>query len=126
MVGIDPATNKLPAKVLSWVEEIKQLCSPDNVYWCDGSKEEYDGLCGELVEAGVFTPLNPALRPNSYLCRSDPGDVARVEQRTFICSSHQEQAGPTNNWVDPNEMKDKLGKFICRLYGGPNALCYSI
>ena len=118
MVGIDPATENLPSKVQAWVNEIMDVCSPDNVYWCDGSKEEYDMLCGQLVEAGVFTPLNPTLRPNSFLCRSDPGDVARVEQRTFICSLEQEQAGPTNNWVDPDEMKDKLGKLFAGSMAG--------
>ena len=116
MVGINPAVEKIPAKVDAWVKEIADACTPENIYWCDGSSEEYDFLCGELVEAGVFTPLNPALRPNSYLCRSDPGDVARVEQRTFICSPKEDEAGPTNNWVEPEEMKGKLTKLFagCR------------
>jgi len=118
MVGINPAVEKIPAKVDAWVKEIADACTPENVYWCDGSSEEYDFLCGELVEAGVFTPLNPALRPNSYLCRSDPGDVARVEQRTFICSPEESQAGPTNNWVEPEEMKEKLGKLFAGCMAG--------
>ena len=118
MVGINPAVEKIPAKVDAWVNEIIDACTPENVYWCDGSSEEYDFLCGELVEAGVFTPLNPALRPNSYLCRSDPGDVARVEQRTFICSPEESQAGPTNNWVEPEEMKEKLGKLFAGCMAG--------
>ena len=118
MVGINPAVEKIPAKVDAWVTEIVGACTPENVYWCDGSPEEYDFLCGELVEAGVFTPLNPALRPNSYLCRSDPGDVARVEQRTFICSPEEDQAGPTNNWVDPEEMKGKLTKLFAGCMAG--------
>ena len=100
------------------MKEIADACTPENIYWCDGSSEEYDFLCGELVEAGVFTPLNPALRPNSYLCRSDPGDVARVEQRTFICSPEESQAGPTNNWVEPEEMKEKLGKLFAGCMAG--------
>jgi phosphoenolpyruvate carboxykinase (GTP) len=118
MVGINPAVEKIPAKVDAWVTEIVGDCTPENVYWCDGSPEEYDFLCGELVEAGVFTPLNPALRPNSYLCRSDPGDVARVEQRTFICSPEEHQAGPTNNWVEPEEMKGKLTKLFAGCMAG--------
>jgi phosphoenolpyruvate carboxykinase (GTP) len=100
------------------VKEIADACTPENIYWCDGSSEEYDFLCGELVEAGVFTPLNPALRPNSYLCRSDPGDVARVEQRTFICSPKEDEAGPTNNWVEPEEMKGKLTKLFAGCMAG--------
>jgi phosphoenolpyruvate carboxykinase (GTP) len=118
MVGINPAVEQIPAKVDGWVKEIADACTPENIYWCDGSSEEYDFLCGELVEAGVFTPLNPALRPNSYLCRSDPGDVARVEQRTFICSPEESQAGPTNNWVEPEEMKEKLGKLFAGCMAG--------
>ena len=118
MVGINPAVEKIPAKVDAWVKEIADACTPENVYWCDGSSEEYDFLCGELVEAGVFTPLNPALRPNSYLCRSDPGDVARVEQRTFICSPKEDEAGPTNNWVEPEEMKGKLTKLFAGCMAG--------
>lgn len=118
MVGINPAVEKIPAKVDAWVKEIADACTPENIYWCDGSSEEYDFLCGELVEAGVFTPLNPALRPNSYLCRSDPGDVARVEQRTFICSSEEDEAGPTNNWVEPEEMKGKLTKLFAGCMAG--------
>ena len=118
MVGINPAVEKIPAKVDAWVKEIADACTPESIYWCDGSSEEYDFLCGELVEAGVFTPLNPALRPNSYLCRSDPGDVARVEQRTFICSSEEDEAGPTNNWVEPEKMKGKLTKLFAGCMAG--------
>ena len=95
-------------KLLSWVEEVAELTKPASIHWCDGSAEEYDELAQQLVDAGTFERLSDAKRPNSYLARSNPKDVARVEDRTFICSAREEDAGPTNNWRDPNEMREML------------------
>jgi phosphoenolpyruvate carboxykinase (GTP) len=104
-----PAQTK-NAKLQAWVEEVAALTQPDSIHWCDGSAEEYDELCRTLVDAGTFERLSDAKRPNSYLALSDPGDVARVEDRTFICSEREHDAGPTNNWRDPKEMREVLNE----------------
>lgn len=104
-----PTQNKA---VLKWVREMTDLTTPDKVYWCDGSEEEYQALCAKLVRAGTFIKLNPKKRPNSYLARSNPKDVARVEARTFICCDKEIDAGPTNHWAAPKKMKATLKKLM--------------
>ena len=100
------------ARLLAWVNEVAALCKPESVYFCDGSDAENDRLIAGMLKSGTLIRLNPAKRPNSFLCRSDPRDVARVESRTFICSVSPNDAGPTNNWMDPGEMKVKLSALF--------------
>lgn len=101
-----------PEAARLWVAEMVRLAKPDRIVWCDGSQAEHDRLCAELVEGSTFIKLNEKLRPGSYLARSNPSDVARMEDRTFICSVRKDDAGPTNNWIEPSEMPATLARLF--------------
>ena len=110
--SVDIGNYPVKDELSKWVNQIAQHCEAETIYWCDGSQKEYDGLCNLLVQKGTFIRLNPEKRPNSFACFSDPSDVARVEDKTFICSRRKEDAGPTNNWMAPDQMKKKLDKLL--------------
>ena len=108
------------ARLKAWVEEVASLTQPDDIHWCDGSTEEYDQLAQTLIDAGTFQKLSEAKRPNSYLALSDPADVARVEDRTYICSEQEADAGPTNNWRAPEEMRGVAERAVRGLDAWPH------
>jgi len=110
--SVDIGNYPVKDELSTWVNQIARHCEAETIYWCDGSEKEYDGLCNLLVQKGTFIRLNPEKRPNSFACFSDPSDVARVEDKTFICSRRKEDAGPTNNWMAPDQMKKKLDKLL--------------
>ncbi|HUJ64283.1 MAG TPA: phosphoenolpyruvate carboxykinase, partial [Acidimicrobiales bacterium] len=116
MTSTSPVTSTEPltshSRLRQWVADWAQITQPAEVVWCDGSAEEYDSLCASLVESGTFTRLSDAKRPNSYWAGSDPADVARVEDRTFICSERRADAGATNNWREPGEMREALSELF--------------
>jgi phosphoenolpyruvate carboxykinase (GTP) len=112
LIQINPPDHVKNKKLIQWVQETADLCCPSSVHWCDGSQEEYDMLARQMVASGTFIKLSEEKRPNSYLCRSDPSDVARVEDRTYICSIRRQDAGPTNNWIAPKEMKETLKELF--------------
>ena len=118
----EPSTEQMTGtsnkKLAQWVEEVAQLCKPERVYWCNGSKDEYQEMCRLMVQAGTAIWMNPDKRPNSIFVRSTPADVARVEDRTFICSKTKDEAGPTNNWKEPGEMKAQLDKLLAGCMAG--------
>src|SRR5256886_8375563 len=113
IAGLDQAPTSHP-RLLSWVRDVAELTTPDRVVWCDGSPDEWRQLTRELVATGALVPLNPERKPNSFWARTAPSDVARVEERTFICSVDEADAGPTNNWMAPAEMK----RTMAELYRG--------
>jgi phosphoenolpyruvate carboxykinase (GTP) len=118
--------NTTHKRLIEWVNGWRQLCQPNGVYWCNGSSQEYQNMLDTAVKEGLAIKLNEKKRPNCYLFRSDPSDVARVENRTFIASERQEDAGPTNNWIDPKELKATMTRTLTWLYSWPNEVFISI
>ncbi len=122
-VAAPPTTNK---HLIRWVEKMADLTQPDRIHWIDGSQAEYDFLCDQLVNAGTFTKLNEKLWPGCFLARSAPNDVARVEDRTFICSLSKDTAGPTNNWEDPYVMRRKLKQLFRGIDARADDVCAAV